>query len=299
MRPVGERLVKFIVNPASGNGRTKRILPHLVRLARKVGMEFDLQLTRAPEHATELAMDHASEFDIVVAVGGDGTVNEVAAGTVRSDAAMGVIPTGTGNDFSRAIGRLKNLQEYLHRVVAGKVKSIDVGMLSVKGRDFVFVNGIGIGFDAEVARESMNVHRLKGLSRYLYTVIKTLYKYKSTRMKIGLGERVVEDKTFLIAIGNGISAGGGFLLTPDAVLNDGLLDACIVSDVPVGRALRLIPSVLKGTHGKHPEVTFGKAASILIESEAPVSIHRDGEVPLERFDRFEMRVNPSSLKIIV
>lgn len=299
MRPAGERLVKFIVNPVSGNGRTKRILPHLVRLARKLGMEFDLQLTQAPEHATELAMDHASEFDIVVAVGGDGTVNEVAAGTVRSDAAMGVIPTGTGNDFSRAIGRLKNLQDYVHRVVAGKVKSIDVGMLSITGRDFVFVNGIGIGFDAEVARESMNLHKLKGLSSYLYAVVKTLTKYKATRMKIKLGDRMVEGKTFLVAIGNGISAGGGFLLTPDAVLNDGLLDACIVSDVSVGRALRLIPSVIKGAHGKHPEVTFGKAERILIESDVPVSIHRDGEVPIERFDKFEMRIDPSSLKIVI
>ncbi len=299
MRPSGERLVKFIVNPVSGNGRTGKILPSLVGLARKLGMEFDLQLTRAPEHATELAMEHASEFDVVVAVGGDGTVNEVAAGAIRSDKAMGVIPTGTGNDFSRAIGRLKNLQEYIHRVVAGKVKSIDVGMLSVKGRDLVFVNGIGIGFDAEVARESMNVRRLKGLSRYLYSVVKTLYRYKSTQMRIKLGERIIEGKTFLVAIGNGVSAGGGFLLTPNAELNDGLLDACVVSDVSAGRVLRLIPSVLKGTHGRHPEVTFGKSGRIVIESEAPVSIHRDGEVPLEKFESFEMRVEPSSLKIVI
>lgn len=299
MRPVGERLVKFIVNPVSGNGRTKRILPHLVRLARKLGIDFDLQVTQAPEHATELARDHASEFDIVVAVGGDGTVNEVAAGAVRTDTVMGIIPTGTGNDFIRAVGKLKDLREYVHRVVAGKVKAIDVGVLNLKGRDLIFVNGIGIGFDAEVARESMNVHRMRGLSRYLYSVVKTLYKYKATRMRIKLDERIVEGKTFLVAIGNGISAGGGFLLTPAAVLNDGLLDACIAADMSTSRILRVIPSALNGTHGRHPEVTFGKAVQLLIECETPVSIHRDGEVPPEKFDRFEMRVDPGSLKIVV
>lgn len=299
MRPAGERLVKFIVNPVSGNGRTKRILPHLVGLARKLGLEFDLQLTEAPEHATELARDHASEFDVVVAVGGDGTVNEVAAGTVRSDTVMGIIPTGTGNDFIRAIGRLKNLQEYVHRLVAGKVKAVDVGLLNLRGRDLVFVNGIGIGFDAEVARESLKVRRLKGLSRYLYSVVKTLNKYKAAYMRIRLDERIVEGKTFLVAVGNGISAGGGFLLTPSAVLNDGLLDVCIAADMSVPRILRVIPSALNGTHGKHPEVTFGKTGRLLIECETAVSIHRDGEVPPERYDRFEMRVDPQSLKIVV
>ncbi len=299
MRPAGERFVKFIVNPVSGNGRTRRILPRLINLARKLGMEFDLQLTKAPEHATELAREYASEFDVVVAVGGDGTVNEVAAGTVRSNTVMGIIPTGTGNDFIRAVGKLKSLQEYVHRVVAGRVKTIDVGTLNLKGRELIFVNGIGIGFDAEVARESFNVHKLRGLSRYLYSVVKTLYKYKSIRMRIKLDEQIVEGKTFLVAVGNGVSAGGGFLLTPAAVLNDGLLDACIAADMSTSRILRVLPSALKGTHGQHPEVTFGRAKQLLIECETPVSIHRDGEVPFERFDRFEMRVDPQSLKILV
>lgn len=299
MRPAGERLVKFIVNPVSGNGRTRRILPHLVRLAKKLGMDFDLQLTQAPQHATEIARDHSSEFDIIVAVGGDGTVNEVAAGTVKSGSVMGIIPTGTGNDFIRAVGRLKGLHEYVQRIRSGKVRAIDVGMLTMKKQDLIFVNGIGIGFDAEVARESLNVHKLKGLSRYLYSVLKTLYRYKATQMKIKLDERVIEGKTFLAAIGNGISAGGGFLLTPHAALDDGLLDACIVSDVSVLRALQVIPSVLKGKHTKQPEVTMERARVIRIESETPVSIHRDGEVPLERIDTFEMRIEPRCLNMIV
>ena len=153
--------------------------------------------------------------------------------------------------------------------------------------------------DAEVARESLNVHRLRGLSRYFYSVIRTLYKYKAAQMRIKLDERIIEGKTYLAAVGNGISAGGGFLLTPDAVLDDGLLDACIVSDVSVARVLQVIPSVLRGKHARHPEVIMARAKTIRVESERPVSIHRDGEVPAERVDAFEMLSQPRGLNIVV
>ena len=299
MRPAGERFVKFIVNPVSGNGRTRKVLPHLLSLAKRIGLDFDMQLTKAPEHATELAREHSSEFDIVVAVGGDGTVNEVAAGAVKSDAVMGVIPTGTGNDFARALGRLKSLQDYVHRIVDGKVKAIDTGVLTLGSRELLFVNGVGVGFDAEVARESLHVHGLKGISRYLYAVLKTLSKYKSVRMNIELDDNLLEGKRYLVAVGNGISAGGGFLLTPDARLDDGLLDVCMVSDLSVGRVLHVLPSVLNGSHGKYAEVSMRKARKIRIKSDMPVSIHRDGEVPSEKVNDLELRIDPGSLHIIV
>jgi diacylglycerol kinase (ATP) len=299
MRPAGERLIKFIVNPVSGNGRTKKMLPRLEGLAKRIGLHFDLQVTQAPEHATELASEHSSEFDVVVAVGGDGTVNEVAAGAVKSKAVMGVIPTGTGNDFARALGRLKSLQDYIHRIVAGRVKSIDTGVLTLDNRELLFVNGIGIGFDAEVARESLGVHRLGGMPRYLYALVKTLAGYRSAQMRIELDDRVVEGKTFLVAIGNGISAGGGFLLTPHARLDDGLLDVCLVSNVSRARVIQLLPSVLNGTHEKHPEATMVQARSIRVKSETPVAIHRDGEVPPGKVNDIEMHVEPGCLQVVV
>ena len=299
MRPVGERVIKFIVNPVSGNGRTRKVLPRLVGVAKKLGINFDLQLTQAPEHATELVSEHSGEFDIVVAVGGDGTVNEVAAGALKSEKVMGIIPTGTGNDFVRALGKLKSLHEYLHRAVAGKVKLIDVGTLHLENKELLFVNGVGVGFDAEVARESLNVHRLKGLARYLYALVKTLSKYKASEMRIEFDDKVINEKTFLVAIGNGTSAGGGFLLTPNAVLDDGLLDACIVSDVSIPRVLQVLPSVLNGSHEKHPEVSIVRTNHLRVQSETPVSIHRDGELPPNKVNELEVNLIPKSLKIMV
>ncbi|MCL5267254.1 MAG: diacylglycerol kinase family lipid kinase [Bacteroidetes bacterium] len=298
MRPVGERVVKFIVNPVSGNGRTRRLLPHLIRLAKRLGIEFDLQLTQAPEHATELACNDSGEFDVVVAVGGDGTVNEVAAGAIRSQKAMGVVPAGTGNDFVRSLGRLKHLHDYVHRAVAGRAKMIDVGSIQVNGKDMLFVNGVGVGFDAEVARESMSVTKLRGLARYFYAVIKTLSKYNASEMQIEMDGEIISQKTFLVAIGNGISAGGGFLLTPNAALDDGFLDTCMVSDVSFSRVLQVIPSVLRGTHAKHKEVSMNRAKRIQIESEIPVALHRDGEIPPDKATRIEIEVRPKTLKIM-
>ncbi len=122
---VSERVIKFIVNPVSGNGRTRKILPDILEFAKKIGLNFDVQLTKAPEHATELANDVSDEFDVMVAVGGDGTVNEVAAGAIKAKKIIGVIPTGTGNDFVRSLGRLRSLQDYVRRIVGGRIKSIE------------------------------------------------------------------------------------------------------------------------------------------------------------------------------
>ncbi len=298
-RPFGDRAVKFIVNPVSGNGRTRRILPKLICVAKKLGINFDLQLTEAPEHATELAKEGADDFDVVVAVGGDGTVNEVAAGAWKSKKVVGIIPTGTGNDFVRAIGRLKDLHDYLSRVVAGKIKSIDVGTICVDKKDLLFVNGVGIGFDAEVARESLNFNHLKGLSRYFVSVVKTLSKYKASQIRIQLDDDVLDQKTFLIAIGNGISAGGGFLLTPNAILDDGKLDACIVRDVSVARVLKLLPSVIRGHHLAQPEVTMKRTTKLSIHSELPVAVHRDGEIGADKITDLDISVIPRSLRITV
>lgn len=291
--------MKFIVNPVSGNGRTRRILPKLIGVAQKLGIRFDLQLTKAPEHATELANEKSGDFDVIVAVGGDGTVNEVAAGTWKSERVMGIIPTGTGNDFVRAVGKLKSLHDYLHRVVAGKIKSIDVGTVCLDKKEMVFVNGIGIGFDAEVARESLNFSRLKGLSRYLVAVVKTLSKYKAAQMRIQIDDEVIAQKSYLVAVGNGISAGGGFLLTPNAILDDGALDVCVVSDVSIPRVLMLLPSVIRGGHVNQPEVTMRRARRLSIKSESPVAVHRDGEIPPSKFTEVDISVTPRSLKILV
>jgi len=312
MRSIEERVIKFIVNPVSGNGRTRRILPHLVGIAKKLGLNFDLQLTKAPEHATELANDSSGDFDVMVAVGGDGTVNEVAAGSFKSQKIMGVIPTGTGNDFARALGKLsdrprglfrrissgKHLHDCIHGIIDGKVKPIDVGSVQIDHKNLFFVNGVGVGFDAEVAFESLNVHRLKGLSKYLLSVMRTLSKYKSSLMRIELDDFMIEQKTFLIAVGNGVSSGGGFLLTPHALLDDGVLDACIVSDVSIPKVLQVLPRVLNGTHEKHPEVTMTKTKHIKIWSESPVLIHRDGEVSDTKVNDIEVRVVPGSLNVI-
>ncbi|MGC8595607.1 MAG: diacylglycerol/lipid kinase family protein [Candidatus Kryptoniota bacterium] len=299
MKSLRERAIKFIANPISGNGKTRRILPKLILLVKKLGIRFDVELTQAPQHATEIAKNLSDEFEIVVAVGGDGTINEVASGLLLTDKVLGIVPTGSGNDFARTLGRLRNLKEWVYSLIAGSIKRIDVGTINLGNRDYVFVNGVGIGFDAEVARQSEHFRRLKGLPRYLAALIKTLKSYRSTRMNLEIDGQVARDgQTFLVAIGNGTSAGGGFLLTPDAKLDDGLLDVCAVNEVSIPRVIQVLPSVLNGTHLKHPEVSMYKAHHIKIISDDPVAIHRDGEIAPARVQEFTVDIHPDSLNII-
>lgn len=299
MSTLRERAIKFIANPVSGNGKTRRILPKLISLVKRLGIRFDVELTLAPQHATEIAKSISDEFEIVVAVGGDGTINEVASGLLLTNKVLGIVPAGSGNDFARAVGRLRDLKDYVYRLIAGRIKRIDVGSINFGDRDYLFVNGVGVGFDAEVARQSERFRRLKGLPRYLAALIKTLRSYRSVRMNLEIDGQVVRDgPTFLVAIGNGTSAGGGFLLTPDAKLDDGLLDVCAVSEVSIPRVIQVLPSVLNGTHARHPEVSMFSARHIRISSESPVAVHRDGEISPDRIKEFTIDIYPGRLNII-
>lgn len=299
MKTLRERAVKFIANPVSGNGKTRRILPKLISLVRKLGIKFDIEWTQAPQHATEIAKNTSDEFEIIVAVGGDGTINEVASGLLLTDKVLGIVPTGSGNDFARTLGRLKDLKDWVYSLVAGRIKRIDVGTINLGNDGYVFVNGVGIGFDAEVARQSEHFRRLKGLPRYLVSLVKTLKSYKSVKMKLEIDGQVArEGRTFLVAIGNGTSAGGGFLLTPNAKLDDGLLDVCAVDEVSIARVVQVLPSVLKGTHSKHPEVSMFTAHHLKISSDDPLAIHRDGEIVPNRIQELTVDIHPHSLNVI-
>lgn len=177
------------------------------------------------------------------------------------------------------------------------MKSIDVGFVKIGNKEFLFVNSVGVGFDAEVAKESLKIHWLAGISKYLLSVVKTLSKYKSSLMRIELDNRVIEQKTFLVAIGNGISSGGGFLLTPHALLDDGALDVRIASDLSIPKVLQILPKAINGTHEKYSEVLMTKSRNINIQSESPVLIHRDGEVSVSRITEIAVRTMARCLKV--
>ena len=286
--------IKLILNPTAGRRKAKRAIPVIKHIFKDRGADFEMGITQRPGEATDLSREASRrDFRIIVAVGGDGTINEVANGIIGSSSILGVIPLGLGNDFASVINMPSNLKQACRVICDGPTREIDVGRINNR----YFVNGVGIGFDAWVARESQRI-RWFFLPKliYLLAVIKMLFRYKPVSIKISLADTMLERKVLLIALGNGKSSGGGFLLTPEAKLDDGLIDACVIDDVARLKLLIDLPKTLKGTHKSLPYVTTFKTKKLTIHSSSLLLAHVDGEI-LESSD-YQIEILPRRLKVI-
>ncbi|MFC1887678.1 diacylglycerol/lipid kinase family protein, partial [Candidatus Cloacimonadota bacterium] len=226
----------FIVNSMAGRGKTGRMLSDLITSLNHHGFDYDVEVTKAPLHAIELVCEYVKKgFRKIVAVGGDGTVNEVVNGIMKSkkvdEIKFGVIPEGGGNDFARNLNLDDNIERNLKILKRGYTKGVDVG----KVEDNYFINAFGLGFDAEVAANSRAIRLLNGLPRYILAIMKTLLKLKERKITIEINGETFERSILLMSIGNGVSAGGGFLLTPNALIDDGVYDVCIIRSLSVFR----------------------------------------------------------------
>ena len=275
----------FIMNPMAGKGAARKVLAELERLLPGLGLGYEAVYTLRPGHATEIARTCSSPH--VIAVGGDGTINEAVNGIMGSGKVLGIIPTGSGNDLIKSLGIPRKLQAALDVLRSGNVRRIDAGRvacgnLSTGSMQYApgryFINGVGIGFDASVARRVSEIGYLRGTLLYLVAVLQTLGHYKAPFLRVSVDGSTTVGKKLLIAIGNGKCAGGGFYLTPDAVVDDGALDVCAIQDLPVLKILRLIPSVMSGKRVEDPGVSYSRTTSITVESAERLTVHADGEV---------------------
>jgi diacylglycerol kinase (ATP) len=287
----------FIVNSVAGRGKTGRVLSDLVTELNNLGFDYQIEVTKAPLHAIEITREYVKKgFRKIVAVGGDGTVNEVVNGIMKSKKAdeiqFGVIPEGGGNDFARNLHLDSNIKSCLEVLLRGKTKDVDVGRIE----DNYFINALGIGFDAEAAENSKAIKFLNGLPRYILAVLKTLLKLKARNIQIEINGEVIERSILLVSIGNGISAGSGFLLTPNAIIDDGLYDICIIRALPVLRIFKLLPTAIKGEHIGYPEVEIKRADHIKIKADYPIPVYYDGEIP-ELKNPLELEIELLSQKL--
>jgi diacylglycerol kinase (ATP) len=290
----------FIVNPAAGKGAGGRILDPLQNELRSRRIPHDIALTTGPGHATRLARESTSPT--VVAVGGDGTINEVANGLFGTDRALGILPTGSGNDFIKSVSIPSRLFPALEILLRGNSRSIDIGTVDAgEGNSSLrlFVNGVGVGFDAAVAAKTREITSLSGIALYLAAVFQTLGHYQAPEFTIAMGASTpLVGRNLLIAIGNGRCAGGGFFLTPDAIVDDGLLDACIVDDKGLLEILMLMPRVMLGKHHNVRGVKFVRSNEFIITASNPFFVHADGEIVGSNVTGVRVGLRPSALRII-
>lgn len=297
--------VAFILNPAARSGRARVLGPRLLNAA--AGHEASLHLTESPRHAEALAREIGPTVDRVVAVGGDGTVHEVAAGLAGETVPMAIVPFGTGNDLATTLGIPRRLEDAVGLAVGGRARPVD--LLSVSWVDSdgasghrLAANAIGAGFDAAAAACAPHYKFLGGVSAYVAAVLKTLGDWRRPERYVDVfvdGLHAYTGPLFLLSIGNGPCVGGGFRLTPAAVVDDGRLDVCVVAHAPTARVLRLLPSAIKGRHTMQPEVTMRAGTRVqVVASGRPVPVHTDGEIVSLGVASLAAEVWPGALQVV-
>lgn len=294
----------FIVNPVAGKGAGGKLAERLRSDLRKRGVPHDILYTTGPGDATTAA--RSSMSDVVVAMGGDGTINEVVNGLAGSQRALGILPAGSGNDFIKSVDIPAGLDGALDTLFADKRRVIDVGHVTcakngtsgVDSERRLFINGVGIGFDASVAARTRQIPYLSGTLLYVMAVMQTLGRYTPPLFSMSFGGVQRESRNLLIAVGNGRCAGGGFYLTPDAVVDDGLLDICAVEEKTIAQILSLMPKVMRGRHHGVPGVNFYRSNELAISAKDGFYVHADGEIVGENVNRVQIGLELRSLAIV-
>ncbi|MBC8384769.1 MAG: diacylglycerol kinase family lipid kinase [Candidatus Cloacimonetes bacterium] len=249
-----------------------------------------MEARKAPNHATSLTEKAICRgYRNIVAVGGDGTVNEIINGIMNSGNPekihFGVIPEGGGNDFAHNFELPSKIGKAIKKLKREKTLKIDVGKIE----NFYFINSIGIGFDAEVSINSRKIRFLNGLPRYLLAVLLSLIKLKTYEIEIKIDDKTLSSSYLMITIGNGKYCGSGFQITPNAKPADGVFDICLIDAINRRRLLKLLPAAIKGKHLGQPEVMIKRSNSVEIKADAELPVYFDGEIP-------ELK-NPKILKI--
>jgi diacylglycerol kinase (ATP) len=275
---------KLIINPNAGLGRAWRLGSDLRPIVEEFG-GADWTGTVYPTHATELAIQAAEQgYELIIAVGGDGTAHEVINGLMQIPAErrprLGVVPVGTGNDFAFNVGMQTRPEVAMRQVFNGNSKRIDlVKVVDSNGRCEYWDNTFGIGFDATVTIRSRRIPFLRGFPVYLISVLQTvLLNHDAAQLKVSTDAEEWESDSLLLVLCNGPREGGGFRVAPDAEVDDGQLDYAMIRRVSRPMMFRLIPEVMKGTHGRFKDVRIGRFRQMQVESDRPLIIHTDGEI---------------------
>jgi diacylglycerol kinase (ATP) len=300
---------KIIVNPVSGRGAGQKVAPLLEQSLQALNFDFDLVFTQRPWHASELAFQAAEAgYGAVIAVGGDGTANEVLNGLMQAHLkgiktpALGILSVGRGNDFAYGMDIPPSLEEGIQVLENNYLKKIDVGYveggLYPQGR--YFGNGVGIGFDAVVGFEALKLAPLSGFPSYIVAALKTIFLYfNAPRVKIEMDDENLEQPALMVSVMNGKRMGGGFMMAPESQSGDGLFDVCIAGQVSRTGIFTLIPRFMQGTQKGHPVIHFARTTSITVTAiEGKLPAHSDGETLCKDGEKLSMKIIPQALEII-
>ncbi len=285
-----------VVNPTAGRGRTRRMLPSLSNALTGTDLDVDIHVACDAHDTRAAACDAFAAGRGVVACGGDGTVSMLAGVAAETGGLLGIVPTGAGNDFARALGIPRRRPAAAVDVLrAGKEIRVDLG----KANGCWFTSVANTGFDAEVNRWANGVRHLGGTALYLAGTARTLAVFRPRRFRVEIDDEPPRSvDAWLLAVGNTPLYGGGLRIVPDARTDDGMLDLCIVEAAPVRTFLANFPRVFRGTHVRHPAVSTTRGRRITIESldPRPMDAYASGELVGPLPARFE--AVPGALRVM-
>jgi YegS/Rv2252/BmrU family lipid kinase len=289
-----------ILNPAAGRGTARRAEPAVSRAFRAQGWAVDVVRTEGPGHGQELAAAAVAQgARHVIAVGGDGTVHEVANGLLRSngDAALGVVPVGSGNDFAKLTGVYgHDPVRAVARLVTAHSRRFDAGRVLGEW----FVNSVGFGFGPAVVQMRNRMLHLRGFLSYLVPIVKTFFSFQPPVFDVAAPGFRERGYMMMIEVCNGTTAGGSYRFAPDADPSDGKLDVCVIRRVSLPRFLLALPRVMRGTHVTMREVAIIKTAKVVVRApEQPLVVHVDGELREPGVNECTVELERGRLNVLV
>ena len=287
-----------VANPTAGHGKAGKLIGKVTSGLRRLGVAHEIRVSESGPDVERIAREAAEGgTKLVAALGGDGTVSLAANGILGTGAALAALPAGTGDDFAKGIGAGK-LDTAIGLLAAPKTVDLDVIEITTGSARRSFVNIAGAGFDSEV-NETANGMTIKlgATGTYVAALVKTLSRFAPASFVITIDDERIEVDAMLVEIGSGRWTGGGMRVLPDAVMNDGLLDLCIVRALSKTAFLRAFPRVFTGSHTTHPKVTMRTGTRVEVEANRRVLVYADGELvgPLPAI--FEIR--PGALPVVV
>lgn len=286
--------IALIHNPQAGRGKAPAAAKRLLAALAGAGLKPKELLTKGRGHAEELvAQAVAQGAEVVMVVGGDGTVHEVAQALAHSQASLAPLPAGRCNDFCRALGLGPDPEALVAAVAGGASRTVDVAR--VNGRIYCTVGAVG--FDAEVSRYvDLMKAPLWGQPAYIYAVLRTLGRYRPPQVKLTWDDGHYHGPLFLAAVANTPTYGNQIRIVPQAQADDGHLDICLVRPVGIFKVMRFLPAVLKGSHGSVPEVSFLRTRKVEIVCDRPMELWADGE-PVAA-SPLVVEILPRALKVV-
>jgi diacylglycerol kinase (ATP) len=267
--------LKLIYNPAAGRGRARRHVREVEEYLRSRGARVDCEPSTGPDDLVRIAAESSrASYDRVVVCGGDGTINlavrdfDLAAGT------LAIIPTGSGDDFARVMGIPRKVRAACDVVLDGAIREVDVALAN----NIRYLGVAGLGFDSEVADyANRNVKFLRGSAVYLYAIFRVLPRFTPRAVQIRTESGSRNEQIMFAAIGNTRQYGGGIRITPDAIVDDGLLDLCIVHSTSRRQLLKTLPKAYTGAHVKSPFVESARGREFHFASDQAMAVYADGE----------------------